>query len=272
MGQIITIATQKGGTGKTTTAHALGAGLILKGYKVLFIDLDPQLNLSYITRAELGGPTAYEVLTLKAAAADAIQQPQAEDPGLLKKLFGKPVKIEPDIIPAGQALSGADMELNQTGKEYRLQEAIEPIRGSYDYIIIDTPPSLGILTVNALTASDSVIIPAQADIFSLQGIGQLYNTVEAVRKYCNPSLTINGILLTRYSLRSVLSRDMTELIADTARQLDTFVYQAVIREGIAVKEAQAQRMDIFTYAPKSNAAGDYMAFVNEMLKSAKGGR
>ena len=84
------------------------------------------------------------------------------------------------------------MELNQTGKEYRLQEAIEPIRGSYDYIIIDTPPSLGILTVNALTASDSVIIPAQADIFSLQGIGQLYNTVEVVRKYCNPSLTING--------------------------------------------------------------------------------
>lgn len=135
---------------------------------------------------------------------------------------------------------------------------------NYDYIIIDTPPALGLLTINALTASDGIIITAQADIYSLQGIGQLHETIEAVKKYCNPALHLQGILLTRYSPRAVLSRDMGEMIEATASQIKTFVYKTVIRECISLKEAQARKQDIFTYAPKSNASKDYLSFIGEL--------
>lgn len=249
MSHIIAITNQKGGVGKSTTAHALGAGLSLKGYSVLFADLDPQGNLTYSMQANTAELTAYELLTKRAAVADVIQHtPQG------------------DIIPASAALSGADMELTATGKEYRLREAIDPLRGRYDFIVIDTPPALGTLTVNALTAADSLIIPAQADIFSLQGIGQLTATIQAVQTYCNRSLKLDGVLLTRHSGRAVLSRDMADLIKDTAEQLGTAVYRTVIREGIAIKEAQANRQSIFTYAPKSKAAADYMTFIDEYLE------
>jgi len=249
--QILTIANQKGGVGKSTTVHALGMGLIRSGKRVLFIDLDPQGNLSYSMNAQPGGATAYEMLTGKANVTAAIKH---TDQG--------------DLIAAAPLLSAADMEINTVGKEYRLKEAIQPILAKYDYILIDTPPALGILTVNALTASDGVIITAQADIFSLQGIGQLYATIEAVRTYCNKQLEIRGILLTRHSARSVLSRDIAEMITDTAKQLNTFVYKTVIRECIALKEAQASRQDIFGYALKSNAAADYSALVDEVLREA----
>ena len=156
-----------------------------------------------------------------------------------------------------------------TGREYRLKEALEPIRKTYDFVIIDTPPALGLLTINAMTASDNVIIAAQADIFSLQGIGQLSETIDAVKKYCNHGLKLMGILLTRHSGRAILSRDMTEMIEATAAQLGTFVYESVIRENISVKEAQASRTDIFSYAPKSNASKDYAAFVDELLERSK---
>lgn len=246
MKEIITIANQKGGVGKSTTAHALGSCLRAQGERVLFIDLDPQGNLSYTMEAEQGGPTAYELLTKQADIASCIR-PTGQG----------------DLLPASAQLAGADMELSQTGKEYRLKEALQPLCENYDYILIDTPPALGILTVNALTASDSLLIPAQADIYSLQGIGQLYATVQAVRTYCNHNLTIKGILLTRYSSRTVLSRDLTEMISETAAQLGTKVYATVIRENIAVKEAQARRADLLRYAPKSNAAKDYDAFTKE---------
>ena len=249
MSHIIAITNQKGGVGKSTTAHALGAGLALKGYRVLFVDLDPQGNLTYTMQANTAEATAYDLLTKRAAVADVIQ---ATEQG--------------DIIPAGAALSGADMELTATGKEYRLREALAPLRGGYDFIVIDTPPALGTLTVNALTAADRLIIPAQADIFSLQGIGQLTATIQAVQTYCNRALQLDGILLTRHSGRAVLTRDMADLIKDTAEQLGTSVYSTVIREGIAIKEAQANRESIFFYAPKSKAAADYLAFVNEYLE------
>lgn len=250
--EIITIANQKGGVGKSTTAHALGAGLLRLDYRVLFIDLDSQMNLSYSMQADQKGATAYEVLTEKVAAADAIQHLE-----------------QGDIIAGCPLLSGADMELNRTGKEYRLKEALLPLQEKYDYIVIDTPPALGILTVNALTASNSVIIAAMADIFSLQGIGQLYSTVEVVKKYCNAGLLIKGVLLTRHSARSILSRDLTEMITGTAEQFHTFVYQTVIRECISLKEAQASQQDIFSYAPKSNAALDYTSFVQEFLEGSR---
>lgn len=247
---VITVAAQKGGVGKSTTAHALGQGLLIKGHSVLFVDLDPQGNLSH-TMASVTGPTAYDVLTGKRTAAEAIQRTASGD-----------------ILPSGPALSGADRELTRTGKEYRLKEALQPIKGRYAFVVIDTPPALGILTVNALTASDKLIIPAQADIYCLKAIWQLHGTIEAVRKYCNPSLSITGILLTRHSTRIVLSRDLADLLEGIAKQIDTKVFKTIIREGIALREAQARQQDIFSYSPRSNAAADYKAFVEEILEGS----
>ncbi|GHT96840.1 hypothetical protein FACS1894122_15510 [Alphaproteobacteria bacterium] len=152
------------------------------------------------------------------------------------------------------------------GKEYKLVEALERIKPNYDYIIIDTPPALGILTVNALTACDSVIVPAQADVYSLQGIEQLHDTVSTVKQYCNKNLKIQGILLTRFSYRTILSKNILELLEQTAEKIQTKLFKTTIREAIAIKEAQANRQDIFSYAPASNAAIDYNNFINELLE------
>ncbi|MCL2433195.1 MAG: ParA family protein [Clostridia bacterium] len=239
----VAIINQKGGVGKSTTALSIGAGLVLRGKTVLFIDLDAQANLSHTLRAQ-PGPTAMDLLT-GTPAAEIIQN---------------------NLIPASPELAAADTTITQTGKEYRLKEALEQLSIAYDYAIIDTPPALGILTINALTASDGVIIPAQADIYSLQGISQLYGTVETVRRYCNPGLKVMGILLTRYNSRAVIGREAAEMIEDTAAQLNTRVYAARVRECTAIKESQAVRENIFKYAPKSNAAFDYAAVVEEILQ------
>ena len=157
--------------------------------------------------------------------------------------------------------------ITTTGKEYRLKEALESIRDMYDYIIIDTPPALGILTINALTACNSVIIPAQAEIYSLQGIEQLSETMKPVKKYCNPSLSIKGILLTRYSQRAVLSREVDEITKQLAAKLGTKIFNTAIRENISVKEAQISQKSLFEYAPNSNAAKDYTSFIEELLSN-----
>ena len=246
---IIAVTIPKGGTGKSTTAHALAAGLSLRGFRTLAIDLDPQGNLTYTMGANPKGATVLEVLKGEAKAKDAIQRTPSGD-----------------VIAASLALAGADTFIVKTGKEFRLKEALEPIAGSYDFIVLDTPPALGILTVNALTACRSVIIPAQADIYSLNGIDQLTETLEPVKKYCNAGLTIAGVLLTRYSPRSILSREVAEMAEEKANELGTKLYKATIREAIAIKEAQISRKSIFEYAPSSNGAKDYNAFVEEFLK------
>ena len=248
MKECIAVINQKGGAGKSTTSNAIGAGLFQRGYKVLFIDLDAQGNLSYSMKCENKPLSSLEVLTGTATAREAtLTTPQG------------------DIIPASPALASADTIITDTGREYRLKEALEPLKEVYDYIIIDTPPALGTLTINALTACDSVIIPAQADIYSLQGIGQLNQTIQTVKRYCNSDLTIKGIVITRYSPRAVLTRDMTDLLEDTAKQLNTKVFTSRIRECIALKEAQASQTDIFAYNPRSNAGIDYKALLEEMI-------
>jgi chromosome partitioning protein len=245
--EVIAVINQKGGVGKSTTAHAIGAGLTLKGYRVLYVDLDAQGNLSYTLRADTNGLTAMELLQGRNTQA-AIQR-----------------TAQGDIIASSPSLAGADTIITAVGKEYRLREALEPLGGLYDYCIIDTPPALGILTINALTACNGAIIPAQADIYSLQGISQLHTTIETVKQYCNPALTIKGIVLTRYNSRAIISREVADMIEQTAGQLQTKLYKAKIRECTAIKEAQATQQDIYSYAPRSNAAADYTALIAEIL-------
>lgn len=249
--ETIAIVNRRGGVGKTVTAHAIGAGLARKGYKVLFVDLDSQCNLTYDTGGTTEKPTSMEVLSGTAPAVEAIQHTQGGD-----------------IIPASPSLAVADTTIEGTGKEYRLREALETIAGQYDYIIIDTPPALGVLTVNALTASTGVIIPAQAEVHSIQGIGLLYETIRLVQKYTNPRLTIKGILITRYRGRAILSQEMRDSLEETARQMNTKVFKTPIRESIAVAEAQASQQDIFSYSPRSNATADYTAIIEELIKES----
>lgn len=252
--QVISVVNRKGGVGKTATAHALGAGLSLRGYKVLFVDLDSQCNLSFDLGAKTAPLTALEVLTGSAKAEEAIQHTPSGD-----------------IISGSPALAGADLTIDGTGKEYRLKEALESLQ--YDYIIIDTPPALGVLTINALTASDRAIIPAQAEVYSLQGIGLLYEAIHAVQKYTNKSLIVEGVLITRYNGRAILSKDMKSNLEEIAQSLDTKVFTTPIRECISIKEAQAMQQDIFSYAPRSNASKDYTSLIDEILGSEaqKGG-
>lgn len=245
--KVVAIVNQKGGVGKSTTAAALAGGLFLKGLRVLSIDLDAQGNLSHTMRAGPGkGKSVLSVLLQEATIQEAVQSTP----------WG-------GLLPASRSLSGVDAILVDTGKEYRLREVLELVQGEYDYVIIDSPPALGIATVNALTAAHTAIIPAQADIYSLQGIEQLAGTIRTVKRYCNPGLSIDGILLTRYSPRSILSREVQGLMEQLAGKLDTRLYQTAIREAIAVKEAQISRQSLLEYAPHAKVTEDYRALLQE---------
>jgi len=247
---IFAVINQKGGVGKSTVSGVLLSGLTQRGFKTLAVDLDAQGNLSFSVGADTNTQkTSFEMLTQKCSVSDLIQYTE-----------------QGDVIPSSHSLSGADMFINTTGKEYRLKEALEQIENSYDYIILDTPPALGILTVNALTAADSVIIPAQADVYSLQGIAQLSETISTVRKYCNPKLKISGILLTRYNARAVLNRNIYDMMQEQAKNLDTKLFKTSIREAVAVREAQISQTSILDYAPKANVTEDFQNFINELLE------
>jgi chromosome partitioning protein len=243
---IIAIANQKGGVGKSTTALALAAGLIVEGRRVLLIDADAQGNTTTAAGASAAGITIYDVMTGEAAAGDAIQ-----DVGGLS------------IIPAGAGLAKADRIFNEQGSEYRLKEAIAPVTG-YNYIIIDTPPALGILTVNALTAAQGVIIPTAADAFGLQGIAQLRGTIGLVKKYSNSDLRLMGILLTKHRPTRIM-KSMEGLAAQIAADMGTQLYSVKIRESTAIREAQALSQSLFCLLPRSPGALDYMAFTKEFL-------
>ena len=252
--EIVVVTNQKGGVGKSTTAEALAEGLFIKGHKTLLIDLDAQGSISLSAKAEINKPSAYELLIDDRIIANDVIQQRTQ---------------RADIIPAGRNLIKLDIELTAKSKEYRLKEKIAALVSKYNYIIIDTPPALGILTVNALTAANSLIIPAQADLYSLQGIGQLYDTIGTVTAYTNPNLNLKGILLTRHNARNILSRDMADTAKKTASEMGTFIYDRAIRECIAIREAQASQKTIYEYAPKSNASQDYLYFVNEFIRRKK---
>ena len=245
---IYTIINQKGGVGKTTTASALGAGLARRG-KVLLIDMDAQGNLTKELEKRGSEPTVLDMLAGKSSASQAI------------------IRMDDTkaLIPSSPFLAAADVSITDIGKEFRLREALEAVKNDYDYIVIDTPPAAGILTVNALTAADAAIIPAEAEIKSIEGVALIVQTIDAVRKYCNPNLTISGILVTRFNGRARIAKDMLEMLQDTAEHIGTKVFGTKIRECTALKEAAALRTDIFAYAPKSNGAADYGGLIDELL-------
>lgn len=253
MGTIISISNQKGGIGKTTTAQALGNGLNKRGMKTLLVDLDPQGNLSLSMGADLMQNTIYEAIKGEVRIEEVIQYTN-----------------QGDIIASNILLSGAEVDLNnRPGREYTLKELLEPLKKKYDFIVIDTAPSLGLLTINSLTAADKVIIPLSADIYSLQGLGQLQNTINSIRKYVNPNLEIEGILLTKFNERTILNRDLKESIEEAASVMNTKLFKVYIREGVAIREAQAENTSIFDYSPDSKPALDYKAFIDEILEVYK---
>lgn len=247
MQKIIAIANQKGGVGKTTTATAMANGLRRRGFQTLLVDTDPQGNASDTYGAAKEKPTIYSVFTGETDAETAIQKTE-----------------QGDIIPGDLRMSAADMQFTRQGREYILRKALRPMQARYDFIVIDTPPALGIVTINALTAAGSVIIPMLADRYSLQGINQLSDTIATVREYSNPELQVGGILLTRYNGRTVLSRDIRETIEELASMWNTVVFRTTIRQSVSLQESQTRQQSIFSYAPHSTTGEDYTAFLEEL--------
>lgn len=246
--RVIAVANQKGGTAKTSTAHALATGAAYKGKRALAIDFDPQGNLSFIMGADANQAGAYELMKQQATAKQTIQHTE-----------------QGDIITASLNLAAADTEFSgKPGRDFFLQAALEPIQSLYDIAVIDTPPTLGTLLINALTASTEVIIPMNADILSLQGLYQLIETIKQVKSFCNKQLKVTGILLTRYSDRTVLARDIKETISSKCQEMQIPLLNIVIRDGVAVKEAQTTQQSLFEYAPNSNPAKDYLQLFEEI--------
>ncbi len=249
MSKVISISNHKGGVGKTTSAINIGAGLNLLKKKVLLIDLDPQANLSQ----SLG----------------LINEPINIYGALRGEYKLQPIKVIKglDVIPSTLDLSGAEIEMSgEAGREYILRELIDPIRDSYDYILIDSPPSLGLLTINSFTASNEVLIPLQAQYLALQGLSKLVEVIDKIKKRLNKELKIGGVFITQYDSRKVLNRDVVETIH---AHFKDEVFKTKIRDNIALAEAPAQGVDIFRYNSKSYGAEDYLALSKEVLKRNK---
>ena len=245
---ILTAAFGKGGTGKTSTAAALADYARMQGKHVLCIDADPQANFTYALGGNPAAPGLYAVLTGQTHAAQVIQHMQRAD-----------------ILPAGRDLSAAEMALaNMPGREFVLKEAIAPLRSLYDLIMIDTQPALNMLLYNALTASDEVILPMQANSFAIMGLYQMQMTIDTIRKRTNSALKVSGILLVKFKPRQTLASDLRSDIDQQAQAMGTKIFNTFIHEGIAVEQAQAMQQSLFDYAPNSRPANDYKALYEEI--------
>ena len=250
MGKIIAVANQKGGVGKTTTTVNLSTILAKRGKKVLLIDTDPQGNatsgLGVEKESEL---STYDLLISDVSAEDVIQETA------IKNL---------SISPSNMNLAGAEVQLvSMMSREQRMKEKLDVIRDDYDFILIDCPPSLGLITLNAFTASDSVLIPVQCEYYALEGLGQLLNTVELVKKHLNKSLYVEGALLTMYDIRTNLAN---QVVREVKRFFQNKVYKTVIPRNVKVSEAPSYGMPITIYDPKSKGAKSYEKFTKEFLK------
>ncbi|MCC3144717.1 AAA family ATPase [Halanaerobium sp. Z-7514] len=252
MGKKIAIVNQKGGVGKSTTAVNLGAGLAENGLKVLLIDIDPQGNATSglgIEKSE-AEYTIYDLLIESEAAAKAVVKSAS------KNL---------DLIPANIELAGAEIELvSIISRESRLKKSIAGISDNYDYIIIDCPPSLGLLTLNALTAADSVMVPIQCEYYALEGLGQLMNTIELVRKNLNPDLRVEGVLMTMYDARTNLSEQVIEEVKDYFSDL---LFKTIIPRNVRLSEAPSFGQTILDYSSNSKGAKAYRKLAEEVISS-----
>ena len=250
MGRVVAIANQKGGVGKTTTAINLGAALAAFDRKVALIDFDPQANAtSGLGRSgRENGANAYDVLL-------------GADPRLAFQDTGFPNLT---LLPSARDLVGAEIELvGQDGRENRLRTAVESMRGDFDFVFIDCPPSLSLLTVNALTAADSVLIPLQTEYFALEGLSELLESVDRVRHSFNPGLEIEGILLTMFDERTNLAR---QVLADIRSHFGKLVYDTVIPRNVRLGEAPSFGKPVLAYDVKSRGAEAYLALGREVLR------
>ena len=250
MGKIISVANQKGGVGKTTTTVNLCAILAKKNKKVLLIDADPQGNATSGLGAEKETEfSTYDVLVSDVEIKDAIQDT------IIKNL---------KICPANMNLAGAEVELvSMMSREQRLKEKLELVKDEFDYILIDCPPSLGLITLNSFTASNSVLIPIQCEYFALEGLGQLLNTINLVKKHLNKDIKIEGALLTMYDIRTNLSN---QVVKEVKRYFENKVYKTVIPRNVRLSEAPSYGMPITEYDPRSKGAKSYIKFAKEFLK------
>ena len=250
LGKIISIANQKGGVGKTTTTVNLSAILAKKGKKILLIDADPQGNATSGIGMEKDTEfSTYDLLVSDQPAVDIITKSE------IKNLY---------ICPSNLNLAGAEVQLvSMMSREQRLKEKLTEIKDKFDFIFIDCPPSLGLITLNAFTASDSVMIPVQCEYYALEGLGQLINTVELVKKHLNKDLYIEGALLTMYDIRTNLSN---QVVKEVKRYFNNRVYKTVIPRNVRVSEAPSYGLPITIYDPHSKGARSYEKLGKEFLK------
>lgn len=250
MGRVIAISNQKGGVGKTTTTVNLSTILAKRGKKVLLIDTDPQGNATSGLGIEKESDlSTYDLLITDVAAEDIIQETG------IKNLY---------ISPSNMNLAGAEVQLvSMMSREQRMKEKLDVIKDKFDFILIDCPPSLGLITLNAFTASDSVLIPVQCEYYALEGLGQLLNTVELVRKHLNKNLYVEGAILTMYDIRTNLAN---QVVREVKRFFQNKVYKTVIPRNVKVSEAPSYGMPITIYDPKSKGARSYEKFAKEFLK------
>lgn len=250
MGKVIAVANQKGGVGKTTTSVNLSASLAKLGKKVLLVDIDPQGNTTSgigINKADVQN-CIYDVLINDVSPKDAIYSTVMNDM---------------DMIPATIQLAGAEIELVPTiSREVRLKRALHIVRDQYDYIIIDCPPSLGILTINSLTAADSVIIPIQCEYYALEGLSQLLNTIRLVQKHLNTELKIEGVLLTMFDARTNLG---IQVVEEVKKYFQEKVYATIIPRNVRLSEAPSHGQSIITYDAKSKGAEVYYDLAKEVV-------
>ena len=247
MGKIIAVANQKGGVGKTTSAVNIAAGLAVMGKKVLLFDLDPQGNASSGLGVEPAGKkSSYDVMMGETAAKEAVFDTKWCD-----------------VVPSDNNLAGAEIEFQEVeDKEKLLHSYLEPVRDQYDFIIIDCPPSLNILTINALTAADTVIVPIQCEYYALEGLGQVLRTIDLVKRKLNPDLELEGVVFTMYDARTNLS---LEVVENVKSNLNRTIYKTIIPRNVRLAEAPSHGMSINQYDTRSTGAESYRMLAAEVM-------